>query len=242
MEGRVKPPFCTETPPGPTRTRGGRTRWRNLLASPFVCCLAISPAWPPRPPPSSSPSSSAPSGRSMSAAVLALSASSPVLVKTWMRFSSGRPIQRVRGGLTCIFAVPVWPGGISSAEGENWYLSSLSWSAASSATVSGPLAVLLTATSKFAFLRPDARSGESLVLNSSNGRIPSDSGAAAACLRVGLRLADDLELPQPRLGLGRARRVEVDLHLLLVGPARAERHQVDGVREDRPPVVRESAH
>ena len=31
-----------------------------------------------------------------------------------------------------------------------------------------------------AFLRPDARSGESLVLNSSNGWIPSFSGAAAA--------------------------------------------------------------
>ena len=143
--------------------------------------LPISAAAAPWPPPSpSSPASSAPSGRSMSSAVLAFSASSPVLVKTWMRFSSGRPIQRVRGGLTCSLALPVLPGGISSVFGENAYFSSLSWSAASSATVSGPLAVLLTATSKFAFLRPDTRSGASLVLNSSNGRIPSFSGALAA--------------------------------------------------------------
>jgi hypothetical protein len=59
-------------------------------------------------------------------------------------------------------------------------------------------------------------------------------------LRLGVR--DDLELPDPRLGLGRARRVEVDLHLLLVRAAGAERHEVHGVGEDRPPVVRESAH
>ena len=53
-------------------------------------------------------------------------------------------------------------------------------SAASSATVTGALAVFLTATSYWAFLRPDARSGESLVLNSSNGWMPRCSGAAAA--------------------------------------------------------------
>ena len=181
--GRVKPGPCMRTPLGPTRSFGPRMRLSMRL--PWV--LPSSPALPPAPamtpPPSpSSPSSSAPSGRSMSSAVLACWASSPVLVKTWMRFSSGRPIQRVRGGLTCSFDLPVLPGGISSVVGENAYLSSLSWSAASSATVSGPLAVLLTATSKFAFLRPDTRSGASLVLNSSNGRIPSCSGAAAACL------------------------------------------------------------
>ena len=56
-----------------------------------------------------------------------------------------------------------------------------------------------------------------------------------ASLRLGVR--DDLQLPQLRLGLGRARRVEVDLHLLLVGAAGAERDEVDRVGVDRPPVV-----
>ena len=55
----------------------------------------------------------------MSAAVLACSASSPVLVKTWIRFSSGRPIQRLRGGLTSIFEVIDSPGGISIVGGVN---------------------------------------------------------------------------------------------------------------------------
>ena len=116
----------------------------------------------------------------MSAADLACSASSPVLVKTWMRFSSGRPIQFWRGGLTSIFELIDSPGGISIVGGVNLYSSSLSASAASSATVTGALAVFLTATSNCAFLRPDARSGESLVLNSSNGWMPRCSGAAAA--------------------------------------------------------------
>ena len=55
----------------------------------------------------------------MSSAVLAWLASSPVLVKTWIRFSSGRPIQRLRGGLTSIFEVIDWPGGISIVAGVN---------------------------------------------------------------------------------------------------------------------------
>ena len=116
----------------------------------------------------------------MSAAVLACCASSPVLVKTWIRFSSGRPIHRWRGGLTSIFEPTDRPGGISIVAGVNLYSSSLSVSAASSATVTGALAVFLTDTSYSAFLRPDARSGESLVLNSSNGWMPRCSGATAA--------------------------------------------------------------
>ena len=47
--------------------------------------------------------------------------------------------------------------------------------------MTGAFAVLRIATPYSAFLRPDARSGESLVLNSSNGWIPSFSGAVAAC-------------------------------------------------------------
>ena len=64
---------------------------------------------------------------------------------------------------------------------------------------------------------------------------PELGGGRGAALRLGVR--DDLQVPELRLGLGRARRVEVDLHLLLVGAAGAERDEVDGVGVDRPPVV-----
>ena len=66
----------------------------------------------------------------------------------------------------------------------------------------------------------------------------SASGAAAATVRLRLGVRDDLEVPHPRLGLRAARRVQVDLDLLLVGAAGAERHEVDGAGEDRPPVLR----
>ena len=46
--------------------------------------------------------------------------------------------------------------------------------------MTGALARFLTATLYWALLRPDARSGESLVLNSSNGWMPRCNGATAA--------------------------------------------------------------
>ena len=55
----------------------------------------------------------------MSAAVLACSASSPGLGEDLDPLSSGRPIQRLRGGLTSIFEVIDSPGGISIVGGVN---------------------------------------------------------------------------------------------------------------------------
>ena len=75
------------------------------------------------------------------------SASSPVRVCTEMRFSSGRPTHFWRGGRTTICDVCVWPAGTSSVCGLKSTLSSLSGSSSSSATVTGALAVFLTATS-----------------------------------------------------------------------------------------------
>src|SRR5215208_2684625 len=80
-------------------------------------------------------------------------------------------------------------------------------------------------------LRPDGRRGLRVGLDDQAHR----RGCSRAALGLGVR--EDPELPQLRLGLGRAWRVDVDLHLLLVGAARAERDEVDRVGVDRPPVV-----
>ena len=84
---------------------------------------------------------------------------------------------------------------------------------------------------------PEARSGLTLVLCSSNGWMPSSSGAVAAVDLVRLGVRDDLQLPDPRLGLGDPRRVEVDLHLLLVGAAGAVGDQVDRVGQHGVPLL-----
>ena len=76
-----------------------------------------------------------------------------------------------------------------------------------------------------------------LVLCSSNGWMPSSSGAVAAVVSVALECATTCELPDPRLGLGHARRVEVDLHLLLVGAAGAVGDEVDRVGQDGVPLL-----
>jgi hypothetical protein len=64
-----------------------------------------------------------------------------------------------------------------------------------------------------------------------------DRGVGA--VRLGVR--DELDVPQARLRFGRARRMQMDLDVLLVGPARAERHEVGDGRRDRPPALGQPA-
>ena len=83
----------------------------------------------------------------------------------------------------------VSPGAISAAGGLNAKPQSSSASLAANATYTGALALFLTATSKLALRRPDARSGLTLVSCSSNGWIPSSSGAVAAVRSCALECA-----------------------------------------------------
>ena len=69
----------------------------------------------------------------------------------------------------------------------------------------------------------------------------STRGGRGADLRTpGARPDRHVEGPRSRLGLGRPRRVEVDLDLLLVRAAGTERNQVHRRRHDTPPALGQS--
>ena len=73
------------------------------------------------------------------------------------------------------------------------------------------------------------------------GLDPEHEGRDGGVDLVRLGVRHERDVPQARLGLGRARRVDVDLDLLLVGPARPERDEVGHGRRDRPPGIRQAA-
>ena len=153
----------------------------------------------------------------------AASASSPVRVCTDRRFSSGRPIHFWRGGRTtiCDFA------RLAGRDLERRRFE------ADLQLVVGILVVERDGGRRVGrVLDRDlvarlAAAGGALGLELGLElleRLDAEVQRGGRGLRVvGLRLGGDLELPDPRLGLGGAGRVEVDLHLLLVRPAGAER-------------------
>ena len=65
---------------------------------------------------------------------------------------------------------------------------------------------------------------------------------AGGLTAVGARGRDDLERPRAGLRLGRTRRMQVNLDLLLVGTARPVRNEVRRCGGDRPPFRRQPPH
>ena len=220
----------TWIPPGPMLTPGSKICPLSILG-PYM------PGMSPRPRLPSSSTSLRPAAAAWMAA-----ASSPLFTLTSSRRSSGRPIQICFGGRTTILLLAPSPGAMSTAAGLKRKRALVVRVRALEGEQDGGVGRVLHAHVELGLAAPGRalrleRRGVLLErLDPEHHRL----GGRRAVVRA--RVDDDGQRPDPRLGLRGARRVQVDLDLLLVRAAAAERGQVDHVRVDGPPVVRHALH